>query len=345
MIICGVDRADGLEGREGTPTPESSRLVQSATGGVIFEELPDSPIIERAEQCTVTHRFRGEWNECLTRLDGLGRGTFLEDSVGNLYKVLSATVQHDRPGVGLLTVVMESLSFDTPWDQFDLAAVELGVNILKHPRYLFSLSGDDNQAIIRAVQNYMENPSPVGRNNYPQQIFDSFGDSAGSGSTGGVQHLKGTDMAKAAALEIIQKYWRNEETPYMVGFQITYSTFSWIAPKINPGGYIENPLSAVDFPLPPYFSRDGTIFDDIAIYNPQCYSSTGYSGGSPSISWLRKSDTYEHERTWFKTRHTWIGSPVGYWDPSFFAASHRPAATSDYLPLDPDAIPLPPEGE
>lgn len=354
IVPTGVDRADGLLGREGTATPAEARLVQSPGGlaTIPLQEFPDSPTIERAEQCTVTHRFTVDWNEGLTRLSALSRGAIMYDSYGNTYRVLSATIQHQKPGYGILTVVTESISFDVPWDQFGITPVELGVNILKHPRYLYSFSGansteySQNQSVIRAVQNYMENPSPTMRNALPKQIYDSIGDATGTTSTDGVQHLKGTDMAKRAALEVIMKYWRNEETPYMVGYMLTWSSFFWQMPYLNPGGYIEDPLA--DGGLPDYFhnpfyplASSATIFDRLPIFNPQCYSSTGLSTGATRISWLRKADEVEFERTWFKLRRTWIGSPVGYWDPAFFAASRRPQVVGDYEVYDPTAIPLP----
>lgn len=344
-VISGMDRADGLGTREGTATPEAARVVSTVAGSggtklPVVEEDPESPEIERAEQCTITHRFRMPWNEALTRMATLGRGTHLVDASGNWTRVLSTRVQHQRGGFAVLTCTAESTSFDVPWDTFGITPVELGVNILKHPRYVYSLNGatanewNRNQQTIRALQLYMENPSPPTRNALVTQINNSL-DFCGSEDTTSTSKLAGTAMCKYAALEIIQKHWRGEETPYLTGYQVTWASYFWRPPRLNPGGYIEDPIS--DGGLPDYFHNPdypddsgATIFEDAALVNPQCYSSTGYPAGSVVISWLRKADELQFERTWFKLTRTWIGSPVGYWDAEFYAATKRPDVPGDY---------------
>ena len=356
-VISGMNRADGLTTdsgtREGTATPVAARIIsnRAGTNGTnlpIVEEDPESPEIERAEQCTITHRFRMPWNEALTRMETLGRGAHLLDDGGNRTRVLSTRVQHQRGGFALLTCTAEATSFDVPWDTFGIVPVELGVNILKHPRYLYALNGSGesynrNQQTIRALQNYMDNPSPVLRSALVTQLNASLA-FVGSGDTTSSTLLAGTLMCKRAALEIIQKHWRGEETPYLTGYQVTWASYYWRPPYLNPGGYIENPIS--DGGLPDYFHNPAypadstaTVFDDIAKINPQCYSTTGLSNGAVSISWLRKADELQFERTWFKLTRTWIGSPVGYWDAEFYGASFRPSLPEHYSTF--SDIPMP----
>ena len=50
-------------------------------------------------------------------------------------------------------------------------------------------------------------------------------------------------------------------------------------------------------------------------WNPQCYSLTGAYGGGNYVSWRREADEIDYERTWFKVQRSWVGSPVGFWDP------------------------------
>jgi len=176
----GGDRTDGTGGRTGTPTRAGQIVVFDASGGntidsITPQELDDSPIMERAEQCTVTHHVRMSWTEAFYRLNFYGRGALLGDSYGNFYRVLSSSIQRQPGGKALLTVVSESMSFDVPPDEYSLNPVKLGLDILKHPRYFYALmptnqipnfSGTaDNsaqinakQAIIRAIQAYRENP-------------------------------------------------------------------------------------------------------------------------------------------------------------------------------------------
>jgi hypothetical protein len=157
-------------------------------------------------------------------------------------------------------------------------------------------------------------------------------------------------MAQAAANEIIQKIWRCEDTPYIAGYQITWSSFSTISPSINPGGYIEDPYDAgninqvtgevvaVSSPeLPDYFysstypaNPSKTIFDDLPVLNPTCYSDDGTENGNYSISWLRQADTVHFDRTFYKITRTWIGSPVGHWDADLYSQYNRPTSAEDY---------------
>ena len=66
----------------------------------------------------------------------------------------------------------------------------------------------------------------------------------------------------------------------------------------------------------------------------------GLPGGTPSISWLRKADVVSenNSRLWFECVRTWVGSPVGYWDPSLYAASRRPQVPTDYEVITPSLI-------
>jgi len=364
-LELGFDRADGLSGRNGTATPSGAVTARAggqniAVADIPIEELPDSPTVERAEQATLTHRFRMSWEEALTQIQFLGRGLVREDSLGNVFKLLSASIQHEQGNKCVLTTVDESLSFDSPPDQFQITPVELGINIIKHPRYFYAFLGDGygsateltNQMVIRMLQNYFENTTAQYRDALTKLLSDSIGTPGTAGQTppqfdsetGDFDGtlITGTDMAKRAAMEIIQKYWRGEETPYIVGYQIVWSSFYFRPPYLNPGGYVENPISDASPQLPDYFwspdypPSSNTIFDYLAAVNPQCYSSNGLPGGSVNISWLRKADQIEYERTWFKVDRTWIGSPVGFWDTELYSASSRPQTADDYLETDSD---------
>lgn len=360
-LPSGLDRGDGLNGRLGTPTPDGARIVDTANndGEVVDEELPDSPTIQRAEQGTITHSTRHDWNNAITRILTLNRGVIRVDSGGNVTKILSVDLQHERADTGVLKITEESLSFDLPPDTFQVTPVELSINILKHPRYFSAFIGDGigsdteqkNQMVINMLQHYFENPNAQFRDSLKKLFMDSIGtdgtageaepkiSSAGAVTPAGAK-ITGTDFAKYAAMEIIQKYWRGEETPYIVGFQITWSRFYRNPNLINPGGYVENPIYEANPQVPAGFvftdPPDNTIdtFSALAQYNPQCYSSDGTSEGQAQISWLRKSDQQEFDRTLTRVDRTWIGSPVGYWDLQLYNRDRRPAAataSTDYL--------------
>lgn len=367
ILPSGFDRADGEDGRLGTATPAGA--IEIDTGGdysegtAQVEEMPDSPTIERAEQATITHTWRiNDWQVAKDTIEFYGRGRIWTDSDGRLTKVLSSTLQHEKGGTAILTVVSEGISFDSPPDHFSCIPIELGINIIKHPRYFYSFFGANgteevtNQMVIRMLQNYFDNPSAAYRDALTQQLKaseDWVGTSADPNPYGAVNEaglfvwnddtvlIPGTKLAKRAAEEIVQKYWRNSETPYLIGREIRYAQYFWLPQPLNPGGYIEDPIT--EGGLPDYFweTEFGTIFSSDADFNPQCYSDTGDPGGTTNISWLRKADEVEFERTWFRITKTWMGSAVGFWDPELYSSSHRPHVPSDYLTINASAAPQP----
>jgi hypothetical protein len=388
------DLSDGLAG---TFTPTGAVKASSANGattigGVQVEELSDSPEIERGEQATITKRFRLPYDSATQLIAILGRGVVLQDLGGNLYRVLSARIQREKPEFATLTIVSEGLTFDLPPDEFSIMPVELGINIMKHPRYFYALNPNASldsyntlaakQAIIRAIQTYQDSPffpvssslngllnGQVHNNIVGQMVSGKFVYTApnpnyqpqftttNTGADRIVNSIPSAatqngdpnpaviyksfnvatqdegnkiSMALAAAQEILLKIWRMEDNPYLVGYQITWGVYYNYCPELSPGGYIEEPIS---YGLPDYFTNDGTIFDAFSILNPQCYSANGASGGAVSISWLRKADEVDYQRTWFKVTRTWIGSAIGAWDTDIFSSNDRPNAPSDYRRL------------
>jgi hypothetical protein len=137
------DRADGLNGREGIATPAAAIWINDAgtqfditdpAYGLKLREACTSPEIERAEQCTITHTFLTDYNDGRTRLSTLGRGTLLVSEDSDVSRVLSARMQRERGGYCTIIVVAESVSFDSPPDEFQIQPVELGIHSIKHPR-------------------------------------------------------------------------------------------------------------------------------------------------------------------------------------------------------------------
>ena len=295
------------------------------------------------------------WAEAQARQQIYGRGTVYIDPSANTawgepaqLKVLSSRVVHKKAGTAELTIVAEGRNFDTPPDEFRITPVELGVNILKHPRYLYALEGANlteylvNQMVIRRLQDYFENTTAAMRDYVSKQIVASLGyfgvpyteppaippDRVYAG-----EQITGTDYAKRAALEIIQKYWRNEETPMITGVEVSWTKYYYLPQLLNLGGHIEVPWFANWEPLPVQFvstvepaSLSATVFEILDKVNPQCYSASGQYGGGSSISWLRKPDDVEFQRLWYRHHRVWWGSPVGNWDPDFYSGGDRPLA-------------------
>lgn len=348
----------------GTPTPSDYLFIYSNPDQTqITQELADSPEIERAEQATFSHTFRTSWQNCLVLIPMLSRGVFVQDSLGNIWRILSAKIQHDRGTWGKLTVVAESISFDSPPDDYQISAEQLGINIIKHPRYFWALNPSPNNpvdggndyveqanvgdpsgafwtvaqvkaAVIRAIQNYIDSPFQPNANQVASALQLQFTNALAGGTvpmgTAGQQPIITSPVALfaiAAAGEIIQKLWKNIDTPYLPGWRITWVQYYFAPAFLNPGAYIESPVGIVpDYFLDPYQGTNGshTIFDQMAAINPQAFSDNGYPGGTVEISWLRQSDEQEYQRTWFAIKMSWIGSAIGTWDTEIFSANPRP---------------------
>ncbi len=397
-IPTGFNRADGTTNlpsqpsnsggplaKVGTPNPvgQTSSFSNALDGSTpTIEEDGTSPEIERAEQATSQHRLKMAWQEALNLLSVMGRGTFLTDSFGNIWRVLSSKINHIRSGgadMGELSYTAESISFDSPPDDYQMIPVELGIDIIKHPRYFYALypSGTDfvdsvgtpvtgpfatraavKMAIIRAIQTYRDSPyfPPVGstamngtvQNNVINYFIQSLIPTlVGSNSETQIDISgdAGSLLAAAAAGEIIYKLWNQLDTPYIAGFQVAWSQYYFAPVFENPGSYVESPIGIVpDYFLSPSQDGSDTIFDQMGNINPQCFSASGapIEGANFNISWLRKADEVEYQRTWFKVTRTWIGSPIGHWDAQIFSQGNRPSSPSDYLPLPNGTVPVPP---
>lgn len=420
-LPVGTDFADGVTllpaqptSGGGTPVVVGTRLPTASItiwdsfgqGTISPQEPPGSPTIERAEQCTCEHNLEMSWVQCKFYLPMIGRGVVVTDTAGQVWRVLSCKIQRKDGTTGSLSYVMESVSFDSPPDDFDIKAVSLDLNIVKHPRYwwclspyitdnsTFTLVGDTKiyytaikESIIRMIQNYVDSPfypsqtqvqgliqsnilsmvslpanasTGILQIHYPNVNYD------GSSATAAPVAWDGTNanlptvncvyfaiavsvnlndvnnpitIALAAAQEIISKLWRQEDTPYLIGYEVTWTQYFFQPVFLNPGGYTEDPrlwvpsyfivpggagdtvprgitngggLITDTVPNPP--SGTQTIFDLIVSYNPQSYSSDGTDQGQLQISSLRQADDYHYERTWFAVTHKWLIAPLGKWD-------------------------------
>jgi len=388
ILPVGFDRADGTTllplqpwngsfsipigvATRGKATPAAAVKTQSWAGNFQpIDEQADSPEIERAEQATFSHRVTMPWITAIQNyLPFMGRGTFTQDKYGNVWRILSSKVQHTKGDDScVLSYVAESISFDSPPDEFQCLTTELGIDIIKHPRYFYALyptqadystwCGDPNnpnitvaqvkQGIIIAIQTYRDAPFPVQTQTIPyinpvqsniiaqltNFIVSAIDTSTKATTSVNVAFSPSCLLALAAGSEIIGKLWNQEDTPYMVGFQITWSQYYFSPPFINGGAYIESPIGIVPaYFLSPSQNYSNTIFDDLAQQNPQCFSADGTSSGAVNISWLRQADEIDYQRTWFKITRKWIGSAIGAWDAQLFSQFNRPSTPSDYQPF------------
>lgn len=410
-IPVGFDRADGVTNLPaqpqgsgggskivGTPNPAGALQVFGDDSGTNIQEDFDSPEIERAEQATFMHSFKTTFTNATNLISGLGRGTFVEDSFANVWRILSSKIQSMAGGYAKLSVVAESISFDSPPDEYQILPVESGIDILKHPRYSWALNpiaSDSStvtvvgtttinyinikESIIRMIQTYRDSPFFPSANQINgliqtnilsqikagkidvqvpnigldagQAILDGSNPSqsnrwngtAGQEPPGNFAYYiisvpvnladpsDAVAIALAAAQEVIFKLWRQEDVPYSIVYQITLAQFFFKPQFLNPGGYIESPIGIVpDYFLSPSQAGPDTIFDRLSIFNPQSYAQDGLSGGVVSISWLRKADETDFQRTWFKNISVWLGSPIGHFDKDLYSGGNRPQNANDF---------------
>lgn len=393
----------------GTPTPDGAVIIDAGgntVSEVPVESQPDSPEIERAEQGTFQQRLTMSYDRAISYLGVLGRGTFVADSgngfgVQTVWRILSSKVRRLLGNTAELSYSAESISFDSPPDEYDITTTDLGLDLLKHPRYAWALSpiandnfthkkaGDTNifftdikSAIIRMIQTYRDAPVfpsadginglfhnnimsaskagllPVHYNNpaYPAANTD------GPGGPKTVDPVKWngvlpaptancpyfivnvpvdlTDdfdpivIALAAAREIISLLWLQEDTPYIPSFQVTLSRYFFRPVYHNGGGYVEDPVGIVpDYFMDPNQDGSDNIFSQLSNINPQLFAADGKKGGPVQISWLRKADHTEYQRTWFKVTMTWEGAANGVWNPKLYTTDDRPQKASDFSNL------------
>lgn len=305
------DRADGLAGRPGTATPPGAVVI---AGPNTLEEDPESPQIERGDQATIVHQFRAPWETCLAIIATTALGTVQRDSFGNITQVLSAEIQHLKGDQGRVRITSEALTFDPPIDEFTVDTEEVNPALEKHPRYrpvvTYNVDSNGNAVnpafytgpnIINIIKNALYSPVLYGGQEASYSLLNST-------SIGDPDVL-------SLALEMVRKLRKGFETFYLAGLRVRWTQFFYLPQDMNPGGYIEDPVTQGGLPF--YFwSDDGTPTGNniltalAATVNPQIYD-----GG---ISWFRQSDTQHYNRTWFGLTRSWIGAPLGIWDSDIY---------------------------
>jgi hypothetical protein len=305
----GIDRATGTGDFPGTPNDPND--IVEAPEGPFFEEDPGSPEIERAEQATFTHTFYCDETTGNDILTSYGRGILFQDTVGNITKLLSSKINHMRGGYCKLVMVSEGVNFDNPPDEFELDIIDINPNIEKHPRYS-ALTYKDRYIVRNA--NISDNVDLA------QQYKNAIN-----------QIPAGQISRKNQAQELLFKLHKGEDSFYLPGFKISWSSYYWLPQLLNPGGYIEDPID--DGGLPYFFySTDGlpggdSIFADCVNINPTIYKTP--DGADSGISWFRLADTQHYNRTWFKLTRSWQGGPIGHWDNELYNKTPQAYQTSE----------------
>ncbi len=299
----GVDRATGLGGQPGSPTPTAN--IRGSSVASTFEENPDSPEIELGEQSTIKHTFKLSWDNGLLILPSVARGSVLTDSAGNVTRVLSSTLRNSKVGLSTLEIVSEGISFGIPPDEFEVEEVEFNPQLYVHPYFQaikdYAPGGDayDGTRILQIIDNAV-NGTSLASQDENQNLFDS--------ST-----IPDSDILTAANL-LLAKRRQGIDTFQLSGLKVTWTTYASLPQLMDMGSYIQDP---VDGGLPPFFWSDtGEIGgNNILTYLSAINNPLFYANG---FSWLRQADHQSYERTWFKLTSSWIGGPLGHWDTDIY---------------------------
>lgn len=335
----GFDWADGQDIRPGTPSAEQAVLQSPDFTDLGFlEELPNSPEIERGDQATFRHSYKADWDTAILIISALGRGAYVRDSRGYTFRILTSQVTREKPNIAIIVITSESISFDNPPDEFRVDEIEINPEIEKHPAYV-AIAGDGNKTNPYNLNNFGAAISATQLTG--PQIIDICKQAAGAASAaGGNEFLSRINEATVASDWVINdangnpvftvtaaairdlatsnlylRYLKGETTFYLAGFKVTWASYYYLPPLVDPGCYIQDPVT--QGALPAYFwsttqDTDGlNIFINLAIVNNPLFYLSG-------LSWLRGSDNLDYQRTWFKLTRTWLGGPLGQWDKGIY---------------------------
>jgi hypothetical protein len=345
----GLDRATGIDPFPGTPTPPDVAIASqvatpSPTGttgdGSFFEEDPDSPEFDFGEQGTAAHTFTTDPTTFYTLLQSgsLARGQYYTDSTGDISRVLTSSVKWLKADRVKLRMTMEGINWGIPPDEFTIEPLDINPDLMKHPRYNDGSGGatgngltDAQKGVIRAVTNSQTSYNAATALN---AVLNGGWILPNNG--GPVFPATGATTQQKMAWEVIQRYWRGEDTFYLPAIRVTWSRFYPIPlnyapdfPGLNPGGYIEDPVA--DGIIPYFFwSLDGTDNPDPSndILQNFAIEQIGnlYTDG---VTYLRQCDQLIDQRTWYKLISIWVGAPTGetdamgnnyiYWDPVLYS--------------------------
>jgi hypothetical protein len=187
-------------------------------GTGVLQEQPNSPRWSYAETVQATQIFRGLYE--LARASALRKGTLgLGQFVG--MRVASSTVEHERGGVGTLTIVWEGLAVSEnenegdvqmPPDEIDVSYEQQELDIRKHP-YFAALTSSD----LAGAKAYVEAGDPV--------------------TLAELQSLGGDSLVN----DLILRLQRGQENYVVYAPVIRHTSFFLNPPALDGGGYVDFP--------------------------------------------------------------------------------------------------------
>lgn len=236
--------------------------------GLIIQ--PESGKLSLSDRATFTDVYKGPAATCEGGV--LRRGTFGSgDRAG--WVVTSSISENEKGGIGKLTINWEAGGASAsagllPLSEFDSQVVELYPKIERNA-FFAGITRDTISAAYAAV---------LGATKAQRDAAYAYV----SGLSDPTQQNLG--------LKLISKLQMGEESWYLAGMRYMYIWYSFTAPALNMGGYVDSPAFATTF-------------------------------GIASYDWLRLADFVQAagvNGSAFKVTSTWLGGPGGYWDTDIY---------------------------
>ena len=252
-------------------------IWKGPTNALVYQ--PNAPRLVYGDRVKAVDIYKGQQSLCAESM--LARGTF-GTGLRAGWVVNQCTCDTSRGDVGTLTIEWEaggsSADQPLPVGDFSLEPQEIYPKVERNP-FFTGITADTVSAVYNCLYSFDRNGA-----NSANTIIQERVTNAQDGGTPGTQ--------TAFALELLGKLQNGEESYYIAGYRYSFSTYSYTAPSLSPGGIIGTPGGPIAGDLP------------------------------GSVQWLRLADKIEPagvNGSMYKLTQNWIGGPSGYWDSDLYA--------------------------
>jgi hypothetical protein len=252
-------------------------IWKGPTNALVYQ--PNAPRLVYGDRVKAVDIYKGPQSLCAESM--LARGTF-GTGLRAGWVVNQCTCDTSRGDIGTLTIEWEaggsSADQPLPVGEFSLEPQEIYPKVERNP-FFTGITADTVSAVYNCLYSFDRSGA-----NSANTIIQERVTNAQDGGTPGTQ--------TAFAFELLHKLQNGEESYYIAGYRYSFSTYSYTAPSLSPGGIIGTPGGPIAGDLP------------------------------GSVQWLRLADKIEPagvNGSMYKLTQNWIGGPSGYWDSDLYA--------------------------
>jgi hypothetical protein len=247
------------------------------TNALVYQ--PNSPRLVYGDRVKAVDIYKGQQSLCAESM--LARGTF-GTGLRAGWVVNQCTCDTSRGDIGTLTIEWEaggsSADQPLPTGDFSLEPQEIYPKVERN-QFFTGITADTVSAVYNCLYSFDRSGA-----NSANTIIQERVTNAQDGGASGIQ--------TAFAFELLQKLQNGEESYYIAGYRYSFSTYSYTAPSLSPGGIIGTPAGPIAGDLP------------------------------NGVQWLRLADKIEPagvNGSMYKYTQNWIGGPSGYWDSDLYS--------------------------